>query len=254
MLPVTYPRDVELVEGRLLRRYKRFLADVELAGGDTVTAHCVNTGRMEGLTEPGLRVWISRATNPRRKLKWTWELVEVDGCVIGADTSLPNRLVERLLREERLTWLPKYDEVERERALGDRSRVDFRLSSPDKRWRLTTYLEVKNCHLKYPDDRAYFPDAVSRRATHHLRALAEVQDDETRAHVLFTCQVPGARTLRPSDLHDPEFASTARVVRQEGVKFSAVEVVHTTEAITVTRRLPVDLRPYAVERVERFRD
>jgi sugar fermentation stimulation protein A len=253
MLPVTYPRDVELVEGRLLRRYKRFLADVELADGRRVTAHCVNTGAMEGLTEPGLRVWLSAAENPKRKLAWTWELVEVDGCLIGADTSLPNRLVRRLLEERRLPWLPRYETVERERRFGERSRVDFRLSSPRRRGRLTVYLEVKNCHLVYPDRRAYFPDAVSQRATHHLRELAAVQDRTTRGHVLFTCQVPGAKALRPSDVHDPTFAATAREVRAEGVRFSAVEVVHTPQAVTVSRRLPVDLAPYGTARVEGYR-
>lgn len=258
MLPVTYPRETELVEGRLLRRYKRFLADVELAGGEAVTAHCMNTGAMEGLTAPGARVWLSPASNPKRKLRWTWELVEVDGCVVGAHTGLPNRLVRRLLEEGRLDWLPAYEEVERERPFGERSRVDFRLRTPGKRWRLVTYLEVKNCHLLYPDGRAYFPDAVSARATHHLRELAALHGRDhggrARGHVLFTCQVPGARALRPSDAHDPEFAETARDVRRRGVRFSAVEVTHTPEAITVTRRLPVDLAPYRVARVERFRD
>lgn len=266
MLPVTYPHRSPLVEGRFLRRYKRFFADVELAGGEVVTAHCVNTGRMEGMLRAGARVWLSRADNPKRKLAWTWELIELDGVVLGANTALPNRLARRLLEEHHLDWLPRYEVVERERPFGERSRVDFRLSSPGKPWRRRTYLEVKNCHLLYPDGRAYFPDAVSQRATHHLHELAAVQEapGRDRGHVLFVCQVPGAVALRPSDAHDPAFAAAAREVRQRGVRFSAVEVVHEVNtaavggdcaaAITVTRRLPVDLRPYARRKVAAWRE
>lgn len=264
MLPVTYPHRSPLTEGRLIRRYKRFLADVELATGEIVTAHCVNTGRMEGLLTGRPRVWLSRADNPNRKLAWTWELIERDGVVIGANTMLPNRLVRRLLEEQRLPWMPKYERVERERPLGESSRVDFRLSSPGVGHRRTTYLEVKNCHLLYPDERAYFPDAVSARATHHLEELAAVQERPglERGHVLFTCQMPGAKALRPSDAHDPTFAETARAARRRGVRFSAVEVVHEVDtaaaggeaeaAVKVTRRVPVDLSPYSPRRMRRW--
>ncbi|MCB1056518.1 MAG: DNA/RNA nuclease SfsA, partial [Acidobacteria bacterium] len=151
MLPVHLPRSTPLLEGRLRRRYKRFLADVELADGTIVTAHCVNTGAMEGLTEPGSRVWLSRADNPNRKLAFTWELVETGGLVYGANTGLPNRLVRQLLEEHRLPWLAHFDEIRPERRYGERSRVDFWLGG--KRGEL--YLEVKNCHLLYPDGRAY---------------------------------------------------------------------------------------------------
>ncbi|HEX2253695.1 MAG TPA: DNA/RNA nuclease SfsA [Thermoanaerobaculia bacterium] len=253
LLPVRYPRDQALVEGRLVRRYKRFIADVELAGGEVVTAHCVNTGAMEGLVRPGARVWLSRAENPARKLAWTWELVESGGQILGANTALPNRLVRRLLDERRLPWLPGYERVEAERPLGERSRVDFVLARGGPGRRRRTLVEVKNCHLLYPDRRAYFPDAVSERAAHHLRELARARSTTTRCHVLFVCQVPGARSLRPSDAHDPTFATAAREARGAGVGFSALEVTHTPEEIQVVRRLPVDLKPYRVERVARWR-
>jgi sugar fermentation stimulation protein A len=255
-LPRVYPRQQPLVEGRLVRRYKRFLADVELAGGEVVTAHCVNTGAMEGLTRPGNRVWLSRADNPKRKLAFTWELVETqDGRLFGCNTGFPNRLVKRLLAEGALPWLRGYPEIRPEQRYGENSRVDFHLIHR----RRELYLEVKNCHLVYPDGRAYFPDAVSQRATGHLRDLAAVIQPaiagqrQVRAEVLFTCQMPGVKAVRPSDAHDPEFASTARQVKAQGVGFAAIEVLHTPETVTVTRRLPVSLAPYGVKRVARWR-
>lgn len=250
-LPVRLPRPEPLLEGRLVRRYKRFLADVELAGGDVVTAHCVNTGAMEGLTDPGLRVWISRADNPRRKLHFTWELAEVDHRVFGTNTAVPNRIVRELLERGALPWLGKFDDLKSEYRYGERSRVDFWL----RRGRREVFVEVKNCHLIYPDRRAYFPDSVSARASKHLRELAAMEEeDHKRGRVLFTCQMPGAKAVRPSDLHDPEFAATARAVRDAGVRFSAIEILHTPEEITVTRRVPVDLRPYSLDRLRRWRD
>jgi len=271
---VHIPRETPLLEGVLVRRYKRFLADVELADGRLVTAHCVNTGAMEGLTTPGFKVWLSRATNPDRKLKFTWELTEVpegeassSGIygpgiygpgIYGTNTSYPNRLVRRLLEERRLPWLSSYEEITPEKRYGERSRVDFYLASSkassSKSGRREMYLEVKNCHLVYPDRRAYFPDSVSQRATHHLEELATVaaSRSRTRAHVLFTCQMPGVKELRPSDAHDPTFATKAREVAKRGITYSAIEVLHTPEEIVVTRRIPVSLKPYRFERMARW--
>ncbi|MEM9290078.1 MAG: DNA/RNA nuclease SfsA [Acidobacteriota bacterium] len=249
-LPVRWPRQQKLLEGRLIKRYKRFLADIELADGEMVTAHCVNTGAMEGLTTPGLRVWISRATNPKRKLAFTWELVECDGQIYGANTGEPNRIVRRLLMEHRLPWIGGYHTVRPEQPYGEKSRIDFLLEGPRRR----CYLEVKNCHLVYPDARAYFPDSVSQRASGHLEELAVVAKEarNQRAEVLFVCQMPGVKAVRPSDVHDPTFAATARRVRGQGVRFSAIEVLHSPEAVEITRRVPVSLAPYGTKRVRRW--
>lgn len=250
MLPFAIPRAEPLVEGRLLRRYKRFLADVELADGSTATAHCVNTGAMEGLAKPGRRVWLSRAANPDRKLKFTWELVEVDGAVIGVNTGEPNRIAKRLLEARALPWLASYPEALPEQKYGERSRIDFLLRDGARR---RLFLEVKNCHLLYPDGRAYFPDSVSERAAEHLRQLAAVIDARTRAHVLFACQLPGVKSVRPSDAHDPAFAQAAREAALAGVRFSAIEILQSPEQTIVQRRVPVDLRPYATKRMEQWK-
>ncbi|MCX7719172.1 MAG: DNA/RNA nuclease SfsA [Candidatus Sumerlaeaceae bacterium] len=252
MLPFRIERPTPLIPGTLLRRYKRFLADVRLEpDGVTVTAHCVNTGAMEGLTRPGTRVWLSHADSPHRHLKFTWETAEIQGQMVGVNTSLPNRVVGLLLREHALPWLAVWDAVAAERRLGRHSRVDFHLTSRRGRQH---FLEVKNCHLVYPDGRAYFPDCVSERAAQHLRELAEVVRGGCSAEVLFVVQVPETRAVRPSDVHDPVFAATAREARAAGVRFSAVVLSQTPDAIIVERRIPVELRPYATGRVIKWRN
>ncbi len=246
------PRPLALVEGTFLTRYKRFLADVRLAAtGEIVTAHCVNTGAMEGLTRPGGRVWLSLADNPARKLRYTWELAEIDGRIFGVNTSMPNRIVSHLLRETRLPWHRRpWDEVRAEVRYGERSRVDFRLA----RGKRLHYLEVKNCHLIYPDDRAYFPDCISERATSHLRELVQVVQAGHTAEVIFCVQTPLVKSVRPSDVHDPAFALAARAAREAGVRFHAIAVSHTPDSIIVHRGVPVELKPYRTTRVFRWRD
>jgi sugar fermentation stimulation protein A len=243
-------RPETLIPGILLRRYKRFLADVRLEDGQTVCAHCVNTGAMEGLTAPGARVWLSRAQNPERKLPFTWELVELEGHAIGVNTAMPNRVVGELLRRGALPWLGPRDEIRPEKKYGERSRVDFWLRAGDRE----TYVEVKNCHLVYPDGFAYFPDSVSERAAHHVEELAAVLTDRVAAHVLFFVQVPDAQGLRPSDVHDPSFAMAARKAAAKGVGFSAILIRQDAQRIQVQAApLPVDLAPYPLEPVRAFR-
>jgi len=260
--PVRFARERVLVEGRLVRRYKRFLADVELVGPDgggagevgrVVTAHCANTGAMEGLTWPGSRVWVARAENPNRKLSWDWELAEGHPLcgerVFGAHTGVPNRLVRRLLEGGHLSWLGPVEELAPERPYGERSRIDFWLRGGGRE----TYLEVKNCHLVYPDGYAYFPDAVSDRAAKHLEELAAVVGRGDRAEVLFVCQTGPVGAIRPSDVHDPRFAETARAVAATGVGFSAIAVTNTVDEIVVEGRVPVDLEPYPTGKIAAWR-
>lgn len=231
------------------------MADVKLDTGETVTAHCVNTGAMEGLTKPGTKVWLSRSDNPKRKLKFTWELAEVDGNMLGVNTSLPNKMVGRLLAESQLPWLAKWPEVRAEKKYGEKSRVDFLLSDDGREH----YLEVKNCHLLYPDTIAYFPDCVSARAAGHLHELCNCIESvettlQTSAEVLFFVQIAGASAVRPSDLHDPTFALAARNAAERGVKFSAIGLSHSENELSFYGPIPVDLNPYDFEPHAKWRE
>lgn len=248
---------------------------MELDSGDVVTAHCVNTGPMEGLPKPGIRVWLSRSDNPARKLAYTWEMAELEGRVWGVNTMMPNRLVSHLLRGKRLPWLSHWHCFRSEKNYGERSRVDFWLCdyedgepdlaglTPARINKLMDarepvrqhFLEVKNCHLVYPDQIAYFPDCVSERATSHLRELKSSVGSmpAATAEVLFVIQVSGAQGLRPSDMHDPAFAAAARDCAAHGIRFSAIGVAQTEDQMTVYGPLPVDLDPYDLSPMEQWR-
>lgn len=247
---LSIPHPSPLLEGRLVARYQRFIAEIELAGaGERVRAHCVNPGRMEGQVRPGARVWISQApANSKRKLRYTWELVEEDGLLVGANTVAPNRIIGELLAARVLPGLRRFRELRREVGHIDGSRVDFVLDG-----KRPHFIEVKNCHLVYPDQRGYFPDSVSARATRHLEALIDVVKAGATATVLFTIQRPDVRAIRPSDLHDPAFAATARAAGAAGVRFRALTIRPTLRAYEVVREIPVDLREYDTDEHERWR-
>ncbi len=230
-----------LRECRLVERYDRFIADVEFDDGRIVSSHCVNPGRMEGLVRRGARAWVSPAPpGSKRKLKWTLELLKLDGRYVGANTQVPNRIAETLVRQRLIPGLKRWKALEREVRYGENSRIDLMLRGGVR----DHLVEVKNCHLVYPDDRAYFPDSVSERATRHLTELAAEVRAGRRATVLFVLQRTDGRALRPSRLHDPAFAAAATEASAAGVRFRAVQVDPTPEGYRFLRPIPVDLDDY----------
>lgn len=246
---VSIPHPNPLLEGRLIARYDRFIAEIELHTGTRIRAHCVNPGRMEGQVRPGVRAWVSAVPRTsKRKLRYTWELVEEDDRIVGANTTAPNRIVAQLLAARVLPGLRRFRELRSEVAYAERSRIDFLLDGA-----VPHYVEVKNSHLVYPDGRGYFPDSVSVRATHHLEALQHVVESGAKATVLFTIQRPDVRAIRPSSLHDPAFAAAARAAGAAGVRFRAVTIRPTLRAYEVMEEIPVDLREYATDDHERWR-
>ncbi len=242
----------ELLEGELVARYARFLADVRLKNGRVVRAHCVNSGRMEGLVRPGARVWLSRAASKTRKLRYTWELIEepnatnsAERLLVGANTALPNRLVGTLLTERRIAGFEDVTSIRPEQPYGRGHRIDFLLERRDGKSPPTPhYVEVKNCHLVYPDGCAYFPDSTSERATRHVHALTRLAKRGILATVIFTVQRSDGRFVRPSQHHDPAFARALRQATRSGVTVRALSFDVSLRGLTYLGELPVDVERY----------
>jgi sugar fermentation stimulation protein A len=205
-----------LIEGRLLRRYKRFLADVTLSDGRVVTAHTANTGAMTGCCEPGARVWLSSADNPKRKYPLTWELIEVTpGVICGINTLLSNRLVREAIEAGSIPELAGYSRLRSEVRYGqENSRIDFLLA---KEGAASCYVEVKNVTL-VEEGVGRFPDAVSRRGSKHLRELMQVVATGSRGVIFFCVQRDDCHQVRPADAVDAEYGRTLREALAVGVE------------------------------------
>lgn len=227
-----------LIRGSLLRRYKRFLADVMLEDGREVTAHCANPGAMLGLAAPGTPVWLEPADGPGRKLAWGWRLVETGGGhLVGIDASLPNRLVAEALAEGRLPALAGYARVRPEVRYGTRSRVDFLLGGPG---RPDAWLEVKNVHFSREAGLAEFPDSVTQRGARHLGELAARVAAGDRAVMLYVVQRTDSRRFRLAADLDPAYARAHAAARRAGVETLACAARLDREGVWLDRALPVE--------------
>ncbi len=231
-----------LEQGRLLRRYKRFLADIELATGEQLTIHCPNTGSMLNCMHEGGRVWFSRSSDPRRKLPGTWEISETpQGRLACVNTGRANALVEEALRAGFITELAGFTALKREVAYGEEgSRIDFRLEFDGA----PAYVEVKSVTLGYADSTtAAFPDAVTQRGAKHLRELAKLARQGIRAVQLYCVNLTGIEAVRPADDIDLAYAQALKAAAAEGVEVLAYGTRLDAEGIVIDRRLPVILTP-----------
>jgi sugar fermentation stimulation protein A len=231
-----------LTEGRLIQRYKRFLADVELPDGAVVTAHVPNSGTMLGLNTPGSRVWLSRSDNPARKLAYTLELVEADGHPVGVNTGHPNALAAAAVRAGAIPELAGYETVRREVKYGRNSRIDLLLEGPD---RPPAYVEIKNVHLRRLDrhdgNAAEFPDCVTARGAKHLVELADMAALGCRAVMLYLVQRVDCDHFRVAEDIDPVYHKGLVSARKAGVETLCYSCIVTPEAILLDRPLPVFL-------------
>lgn len=245
-----------LISGRLVRRYKRFLADVVLDDDVEVTAHCPNPGAMVGLNTPGLKVWLSRSNDPKRKLAHTLELVEADGGLVGINTMRPNRIVAEALAAGAVPELEGYDVVRPEVRYGENSRVDFQLTGdrrpacwleiknvqsflqrdlkPDHR----VWLEVKNCHLSRTKGLAEFPDCVAARSAKHLRELEAMVSEGDRAVVLFVVQRTDCSAFSACHELDPVFARGLDQAAAAGVEVLIYSCEISTDGINLDQPMP----------------
>lgn len=227
-----------LIEGILIRRYKRFLADVRLNDGSQVTCHTANTGAMTGCAEPGSRVWLSDSKNEKRKYPLSWELVETaSGVLIGINTQLSNHLVQEAIELGTIAELQNYPTLRTEVSYGsEKSRIDLLLQDGEK----LCYVEVKN--VTYVEQgTAYFPDAVSKRGSKHLRELIEVVGEGQRGVILFCVQRGDVEQVRPADRVDELYGKTLREALAKGVEALAYQARVTPQGVELIKPLPVTL-------------
>jgi sugar fermentation stimulation protein A len=233
-----------LIPATLIRRYKRFLADVVLPSGEQVTVHVANPGAMTGLMTPGARIWLSRSDNPGRKLPHSWELVEVDfgagAELIGVNTAHPNALVAEAIGRGAIPELAGYSAMRREVKYGRNSRIDFLL---EQACRPSCYVEVKNVHLMRQPGLAEFPDCVTARGAKHLDEMAAVVLAGARAVMLYVIQIGSADRFALADDIDPAYAAAFARARAGGVEAIAWRCALTHDAVTVAAAVPIVARP-----------
>jgi len=223
----------KLIPGILIRRYKRFLADVKLESGETVTAHCPNPGSMTACCEPGNPVYLSYHDNPKRKLKYSWELIRMPGSLVGVNTLVPNRLLFKSLEAGIVKELEGYDKIFREVKVGNGSRLDILLTKGNEK----CFVEIKNCTL-VENGVASFPDAVTSRGLKHLKELQKLISEGHRCVMFYLIQRTDAKLFRPADEIDPEHGRELRRAVNHGVEILVYDVHIDLEAIRLNQRLP----------------
>ncbi|SNR49208.1 DNA/RNA nuclease SfsA [Puniceibacterium sediminis] len=229
-----------LIPAVLIRRYKRFLADVRLMDGQEVTAHCPNPGSMMGLADPGLPVWLEPNDDPKKKLKYGLRLIEVDDALVGVDTGAANRVLRESLNVGEIPGLTGYDRVLPEQKYGTGSRIDFLLQGAGRR---DAYVEVKSVTLSRRPGLAEFPDSVTARGTKHLGELAAMVDRGHRAVLVYLVQRTDCATVSVAADIDPAYAAAFATAKEAGVEVLCLSCAISSERIDVLGTLPYETAP-----------
>ena len=224
----------ELTPGTLVKRYKRFLADVRLNNGDLVTAHCANSGTMKECSEPGRPVYLSFHDNPKRKLKYTWEMIKMPTSLVGVNTLVPNRLVKKSIEDGLVEQLKGYENVKAEVKVSDRSRLDLLLTKGEEE---KCFVEIKNCTL-VKEEIACFPDAVTTRGRKHLVELQKLVKEGNRGIIFFLVQRMDAKAFSSADHIDPEYGKELRKAQNNGVEIIVYDVVIDLKRIVLGKKIP----------------
>lgn len=226
-----------LEPARLIRRYKRFLADIELADGREAVAHCPNPGSMLGMATPGARIWVERNDDPRKKLRYGWRLIEDAGAMIAVDTGLANKIVGEALSAGKIAELTGYESYRPEVKYGEASRVDFLGEGAQGR----AYIEVKSVTLSRETGHAEFPDSVTKRGAKHLNELSEMVTQGHRAVMLYlVARNDCSRVSLARDL-DPAYAAAAKKALNSGVEMLCYDCDLSAAEITLRAPLPITL-------------
>ena len=226
-----------LIPGKLIKRYKRFLADIQLETGEVVIAHCANSGSMRGCATPGSPVWISQSDNPKRKLNYTWELIQSKDSMIGVNTLVPNRLVKASIENGLISEFKEYTRVTAEVKTSDHTRLDLLLENgAGKR----CYVEIKNCTL-VEEGVAMFPDAVTSRGQKHLDELVDLKARGHRAVIFYLIQRMDAKEFTPAAMIDAVYAQKLGHAVENGVEIITRDTTIDTGYIALRRAVPVRL-------------
>jgi len=229
----------QLIPGTLVKRYKRFMADVALETGEVITAHCPNSGSMQTCSQHGRPVYLSYHDNPKRKLKYTWEIIAMPNSLVGVNTQVPNRLVDKSIQAGIVKELQGYDQLKREVKASKGSRLDILLSKGDTD---RCYVEVKNCTL-VEDGVAFFPDAVTQRGRKHLVELQKLSASGCRCVMFFLIQRMDAEMFKPADHIDPAYGRELRLAAEHGVEILVYDVHMDLKTITLNRNIPYHCCP-----------
>jgi len=222
-----------LIPGTLIKRYQRFLADIELVTAEVITAHCPNSGSMKTCMTPGWPVMLSRSENPGRKYPYTWEMVHNGSCWIGINTGIPNILAGEAIRSGAIRELQGYSKIRREVKYGQNSRIDLLLEGNEN----NCYVEVKNVTLVEEDGGYYFPDAVTERGRKHLHELAGMIARGHRAVMLYIVQRGDGHVFRPAAHIDPAYAADLEQVYRRGVEILVYRAEVTPEKIEIAEKI-----------------
>ncbi len=226
----------KLLRGTLIKRYKRFMADVRLRNGHIVTAHCPNSGSMLECSDPGRPVYLSRHNNPKRKLKYTWEMIEMPGSLVGTNTIVPNKLVKASIEAGKVPELKGFDNIRSEVRYGRNSRIDILLEKGSSR----CYVEVKNCTL-VTEGVASFPDSVTARGLKHLVELQDQVKMGDRSVMFYLIQRMDAKLFKPADHIDPAYGRELRKAYRKGVEILVYDVSIDSEGIRLNRAVPFEV-------------
>lgn len=225
----------DLIYGTLIKRYHRFLADVKLTSGEVVTAHCPNSGTMKECSQPGRPVYLSVHDNPKRKLKYTWEMIKMPTSLVGVNTMVPNRLVKKSIEEGRVEQLTGYENIKPEIKVPGGSRLDLLLTKGKNE---KCFVEIKNCTL-VKDGIAYFPDAVTARGRKHLVELQNLISKGNRCAMFFLVQRMDAKAFTTADHIDPAYGKEFRKAKNRGVEVIVYDVVMDLNNIILGKKIPL---------------
>jgi sugar fermentation stimulation protein A len=231
-----------LIRGRFIKRYKRFLTDVELQNGKVVVAHCANSGSMLSVNDPGAEVWISPAKNPDRKLRYTWEIIRIGQTLVGVNTSHPNTIGADAVAKGKIPELKGYDTIKREVKYGNNSRIDLLLKRNDPNNDINCYVEIKSVTMKRDRSRnapVEFPDAVTTRGTKHLVELSNMVKEGHRAVMLYLVQRTDSPAFSIAGDIDPNYERGLAKAIEAGVEVLCYACRVTRQGINIEKPVPL---------------